>query len=135
MALKGNLRDFTITQLLNLINLARKTGTLVIEGSSDTAYVSFLEGKLAYAKYGQEENHLAAILFKANKFTPAQYHTLKAKAGTMGDKEIGLLLINAGYVSRQEVIASLQEHFIDIVRKLFTWVEGFFQYDHKPVRL
>jgi len=35
MALKGNLRDFSATQLLNLINLARKTGTLTIEGSSD----------------------------------------------------------------------------------------------------
>ena len=35
MALKGNLRDFSTTQLLNLINLARKTGTLTIEGSSD----------------------------------------------------------------------------------------------------
>ena len=31
MALRGNLRDFTITQLLNLINLAHKTGTLVID--------------------------------------------------------------------------------------------------------
>ena len=49
MALKGNLRDFTITQLLNLINLARKTGTLVIEGPNDTAWVSFREGKLAFA--------------------------------------------------------------------------------------
>ena len=39
MALKGNLRDFTITQLLNLVNLAQKTGTLVIEGSDDTARV------------------------------------------------------------------------------------------------
>ena len=28
MALRGNLRDFTITQLLNLVNLAQKTGTL-----------------------------------------------------------------------------------------------------------
>jgi hypothetical protein len=28
MALKGNLQDFSLTQLLNLINLARKTGAL-----------------------------------------------------------------------------------------------------------
>ena len=39
MALKGNLRDFTITQLLNLINLARKTGTLVVEGPSEQVLV------------------------------------------------------------------------------------------------
>lgn len=32
MALKGNLRDFSTTQLFNLINLARKTGALTIEG-------------------------------------------------------------------------------------------------------
>ena len=46
MALRGNLRDFTITQLLNLINLAQKTGTLVVDGPNEQAYVSFREGKL-----------------------------------------------------------------------------------------
>jgi hypothetical protein len=65
MALKGNLRDFTITQLLNLINLARKTGTLVIEGPNDTAFVSFKEGKLAYSQLGQLDNGLASILYRA----------------------------------------------------------------------
>ena len=52
MALKGNLRDFTITQLLNLINLARKTGTLIIEGPTDVARVAFRDGKLSFAQYG-----------------------------------------------------------------------------------
>jgi len=56
MALRGNLRDFTITQLLNLINLAKKTGTLVIEGPGDFAWVAFREGKLAYAQIGREDN-------------------------------------------------------------------------------
>ena len=31
MPLRGNLRDFSTTQLLNLVNLAKKTGTLTIE--------------------------------------------------------------------------------------------------------
>jgi hypothetical protein len=35
MALRGNLRDFTITQLLNLINLAQKSGTLVVDGPGE----------------------------------------------------------------------------------------------------
>jgi hypothetical protein len=35
MALKGNLRDFSTTQLLNLISLARKTGTLTMEAGED----------------------------------------------------------------------------------------------------
>ena len=92
MALKGNLRDFTITQLLNLINLARKTGTLVVEGPSEKILVSFREGKLAYAQAGQEDNSLVTILYKANKLTAAQHKALKERAGKMSDKELGLLL-------------------------------------------
>ena len=69
MALKGNLKDFTITQLLNLVNLARKTGTLVIEGAGDIARLVFREGKLAYAQYSQEDNALASILQRNNKIS------------------------------------------------------------------
>ena len=35
--------------MLNLINLAGKTGTLIVDGPVDQAYVSFREGKLAAA--------------------------------------------------------------------------------------
>jgi len=129
MALKGNLRDFTITQLLNLINLAKKSGTLVIEGSQETARVFFREGKLAFAELGTEDSSLANLLYKSNKFSQAQYHTLRTRAGTLGDKELGLLLINAGYLTRQDVLTVLQGHFIAILHKLFTWVEGFFSFE------
>ncbi len=130
MALKGNLRDFTVTQLLNLINLARKTGTLIVEGSNESAKVSFRDGKLSFAEMGQEDGSLATILYKANKFTLSQYRTLRSRAGSMGDKELGLLLINAGYVTRQDVLATLQNHFISVINRLFTWVEGIFQFEN-----
>lgn len=130
MALKGNLRDFTITQLLNLINLAKKTGTLVVEGANETALVSFRDGKLAFAELRQEDNSLATVLYKANKFTLAQYRTLKTRAANMGDKELGLLLVNAGYITRQDVLLTLQNHFVSVVNRLFTWVEGMFQFQN-----
>ncbi len=74
MALKGNLRDFSITQLLNLINLAHKTGTLAIEGPKDTAWVSFRNGKLAYSKMGRGDNHLVnnSLPGKKNLTGPTQ---------------------------------------------------------------
>jgi hypothetical protein len=93
MALRGNLRDFTVTQLLNLINLARKTGTLILDGPSDQAYVAFRDGKLAYARIGNADGRLATILHQANKLSPNQYRALGARAGSMSDKELGLLLV------------------------------------------
>jgi len=129
MALKGNLRDFTITQLLNLINLAKKTGSLVVEGPGEVARITFREGKLAFAQIGMEDNTLAAVLQRNNKISAGQYRILKERAATMSDKELGLLLINAGYVSQVDIITSLQQYFLSIVRRLFTWVEGFFRFE------
>ncbi len=130
MALKGNLRDFTITQLLNLINLARKTGTLIVEGPGDKVWISFREGKLAYAQIGQEDNSLATILYRANKLSAAQHRAIKARAANMSDKELGLLLINANYINQQDILNSLQNYFTTVVNRLFTWVEGLFRFEN-----
>jgi hypothetical protein len=129
MALRGNLRDFTITQLLNLINLAHKTGTLVVEGPNETAKVAFRDGKLAYAQIEEEDSTLASVLHKANKLTPGQYKSIQQRSAHISDKELGLLLINAGYMSQDDILTNLQHHFIDIIQRLFTWVEGFFNFD------
>ena len=130
MALRGNLRDFTITQLLNLINLASKTGTLVVDGVSEQAYISFRDGKLAYARVGREDGSLALVLHKANKINANQYRAIADRAGQMTDKELGLLLINAGYVSQEDILLNLQGYFTDVVRKLFSWVEGIFRFEN-----
>ena len=113
MAITGNLHDFTLTQLLNLINLAQKTGTLVIEGSNDAVEVFFRDGKLAYAKTGHEDNSLVGILHKAQLLSANQYKGIKANVNGMSDKELGLMLINANYFIQQDILISLQTNFVD----------------------
>lgn len=130
MALRGNLRDFSITQLLNLINLARKTGVLVVEGPSEIAQVYFREGKLAFAQMGRNANGLAAILHGAKKITTRQFYGIQNSAAHINDKELGLLLINAGYLTQADILSQLQTFFIDVVQRLFTWVEGFFHFEN-----
>lgn len=129
MALKGNLRDFTVSQLLNLINLAQKTGTLYVDGQNLAIQVSFRDGKLSYAQEGGQDNSLATILYHAKRLSAAQHKTIKERAGHMSDKELGLLLINANYIRQQDILASLQNHFIGILNRLFTLVEGIFSFE------
>ncbi len=129
MALRGNLRDFTVIQLLNLINLAKKTGTLVVDGPNEQAHVSFRDGRLSYARIGNEDNRLASILHRASRLTVNQYRALIERAGHVSDKELGLMLINAGYIQQDEILTSLQAYYTDVVRRLFTWVEGFFRFE------
>jgi hypothetical protein len=129
MALKGNLRDFSIAQLLNLVNLARKTGTLTVEGQDQAAWVSFREGKLTYAQVGADDGTILGILTKMGKLSAVQAQTLKNHSVTRGDKELGLLLINAGYINQQEVLDCVKSHMLNNVYHLFSWVDGFFRFD------
>lgn len=131
MALRGNLRDFTVTQLLNLINLAHKTGTLVVEVPTGATRIAFRDGKLSYAQIGQEDNHLAMILHRANRLTTGQLRAIQLRGAHLSDKELGLLLINAGYITQDDILNALQAYFTDVVRRLFTWVEGFFHFENE----
>ena len=102
----------------------------MVDGVSEQAYVSFREGKLAYARIGKDDGSLASVLHKANKINANQYRAIADRAGQMTDKELGLLLINAGYVSQDDILLNLQAHFTDVVRRLFTWVEGVFRFEN-----
>lgn len=129
MALKGNLKDFAFIQLLNLVNIARKTGALYIEGISDRAQVIFRDGKLVYARTGKEDGNLASVLYNNKKINTGQYNTIKARAVQMKDKELGLLLINAGYLTQADILTSMQQFFVGIIRQLSLWSEGVFRFE------
>lgn len=133
MALQGNLQDFTVTQLLNLVNLANKSGALLIQAPNEGARLVFRQGKLAHAQLmseeGKKQGTLPSILHRAEKINDAQLNTLQMRAAGMSDKELGLLLINSGYVTQQDILESLQSYFVGVIQQLFTWVEGRFKFD------
>jgi len=129
MALKGNLRDFTLTQLLNLVNLARKTGCLTIIGTNDTARFYFSEGKLIQASLDSRPDSLGETLLRSGKLTEAQYRTLRDQPGVTTDKGLGLLAVNRGYITQEEILRQVRGHILEIVYLLFTWEDGTFRFE------
>lgn len=129
MALKGNLQDFSATQLLHLINLARKTGTLAVETPQDQARFYFREGKLIYANMNGQDERLVSILQRAGKITEELARTIRARSDIKDDRELGVLLSNAGYVTQKDIVDSVRNYVLEIVYKLFTWPEGTFRFE------
>lgn len=129
MALKGNLRDFSVTQLFNLINLARKTGSLTIEANGGRAEICFKEGKLVYASMDGQDVGLVGMLQKAGKISHEQGRIIRSRSKTNADKELGLLLINAGYVSQDDIVQSVRSHTLDVVYRLFSLSDGSFLFE------
>jgi hypothetical protein len=130
MALKGNLRDFSFSQLLNLISLAKKTGTLEVHGPNKAASIYFDSGKLSYAQNNKLDHGLPAILLRSEKLTDKQFQVIKEKANNIGDKELGLMLINSNYVTQEEILDSLKNEFVSTANDLFTWEEGIFHFEN-----
>ncbi|HET7090751.1 MAG TPA: DUF4388 domain-containing protein [Anaerolineae bacterium] len=129
MALKGNLRDFSTTQLLNLINLARKTGLLVVESKNGAAQVFFREGKLVYAAYGGQDGRLTSMLVRSGKLTPAQANKINEQPEARNNRELGALLIQSGHLTQSDIVASVKAHVLDVVYRLFSWTEGTFRFE------
>ncbi len=129
MALKGNLQDFGLTQLLNLINLARKTGALQLSRPPAAATLFFREGKLIDASVEGHSTELTTLLFRLGKISAEQQKSILSHATVRTDKEIALLLINAGYVSQADIVQAVRSQLLDTVYLLFTWNEGTFFFE------
>lgn len=146
MPLQGNVRDFSTTQLLNLVNLSRRTGMLTIfEGiptgeqdgmknpkmapGAERAKVAFNKGKLVFAALTGHENGLVAVLNKAGKLTDEQAKILRERAKNTSDKALAMRLIGAKYVTQTDIVNCIKQHVLDVVYNLMSWHEGPFRFD------
>jgi len=147
MPLQGNIRDFSTTQLLNLVNLSRRTGMLTIFESIPTgekdamkvnekmapgkerAVVAFNKGKLVFASLTEQDNGLVAVLNKAGKLTDEQSRVLRERAKNTSDKALAMRLIGAKYVTQADIVNCIKQHILDVVYNLVTWSEGPFRFD------
>lgn len=126
MALKGSLHDFSITQLLNLIHLARKTGTLVIDSKSNAARVAFREGKLIHALTAGVDGRLVNLLIRAGKITADQGKQIPE---SKTDRELGAMLVQAGLLTKADLDALVRNNVRDVVDRLFALNDGYFRFD------
>jgi len=146
MPLQGNIRDFSTTQLLNLVNLSKRSGMLTIFESVPTgeedamgnakmkpggerAKVAFNKGKLIFAELSDQDNGLVAVLNKAGKLTDKQANALKERAKNTSDKALAMRLIGAKYVTQNDIVACIKQNILDVIYNLMTWSEGPFRFD------
>ncbi|MCU0464828.1 MAG: DUF4388 domain-containing protein [Anaerolineae bacterium] len=146
MPIQGNLRDFSTTQLLNLINLSGRTGVLrIFEGvptgdkdangnekiqpGKERAQVLFRAGKLVYASSAGQLNDLIAVLNKGGKLSEAQAKVLRERAKGTGDKALAMRLIGANYVNRNDIVACVQQYVLEIVYSVMGWNREPFRFE------
>ncbi len=82
--MQGNLKDFSITNILPIIKAETKTGLLEVKGENRVILVSFLGGSVVYAQYGDNGwfTRLRDMLCTARHVTPEVWKSLEQYADT-----------------------------------------------------
>jgi hypothetical protein len=119
----------SITQLLNLIGLARKTGTLAFDTQEGQASLHFRNGHLIYATVNGQDIHLADILHQTGKITQEQAQAVRTVFSARSEKELGTLLVEMGYVSPDDILDGVRTFIRHNIHHLFTWSNGVYRFE------
>lgn len=129
MALSGDLKDFGLLQLLTLVQVTRKTGALTLQRSGETATIYFENGQLTRVKPPQSRSEgLATALYRAGRIDREQYELISSQAPP-SEQAIGLLLVDQGTLSQEEVVKFVRERSLVDLYALLTWPDGTFRFD------
>jgi hypothetical protein len=129
MALKGNLKDFSLTQLLNLIRLARKTGDLIVEESGGPLHVFCQDGRLTGLARDGRKTPLGEVMLKAGRVTDEELKLVRSGMALNSDKELALRLMDLGVVSRDDVIQVISQQMLETLYPFFSASRGSFNFD------
>lgn len=131
MALQGNLKDFSLSDVFRLIAAGEKTGTLHIKRPGAEGEVCFLAGRVFFATSNWNRESLGARLVKSGIVTAKQLKQAlglqKIQRKEKQQRRLGQILIDEGYIDAKVLEGFIQEQIHDTLFDLFRWEEG--EYD------
>lgn len=129
MALSGNLRDFSLPDVFQLISFSRKTGTLAIDRGDAKGYVYFKDGDVFFAVSNWNREPMGRRLVRAEKVTDRQLkRALELQTSDAESRRLGEILVEEGFLSPKVLETFVQEQIQDTIFDLFRWDQGEFDF-------
>ncbi len=131
MALSGTLGDFSLTDILQLIGLQRKTGVLVLRRGIEEVTIGFDSGRVVSADSSRRasEQKVGQLLVRTGKLSEERLEeALRRQRTTL--QRLGHVLVEAKWVDKETVRRQLLLQITDTVYDLFRWNDG--EYDFQP---
>jgi hypothetical protein len=130
MALQGSLRDFSATEILQLLGTQKKTGCLMLEHGSAKATVFVQEGRVVSTRMpgAAKDDPLLAFLRKVHRLSDEQLRgvlTIQRESG----RDIEDLLLNGRYLSEDELGQCLERQVVGDLEQLTRWDQGSYRFD------
>jgi hypothetical protein len=134
VALHGNLKDFGLAEVFQLIGQQRKTGVLEISGQGAKARLAFAEGSVLWARPVGASEHagLGDMLVRCGLLTrEALEEALRESEDTA--QALPSLLVSKGTVSAEDVQATAELLSHDTIFEVLRWTRGSFHFSASNV--
>lgn len=129
MILSGELKDFSLADVLQLLLQQRKTGQLLLARGKEKAELYIVQGNLAGVRVNGEapEGRVKDILIATGRVTKADMSDLEAISRDM-DRSLMDTLASKGHLGEEERKEWLQIITEDMVCELFSWLDGRYEF-------
>jgi hypothetical protein len=130
MALQGNLRDFSVSEILQMIGTQTKTGCLVLTRDAENLVIFVSDGRVVSARDPgmRADDPLLALLRGVHRLSEEQYRgliTLNRETG----RDLEDLLLNGRYMEQDELAAYVERQILDTLLRLSHWENGSYRFD------
>jgi len=131
MAFSGDLEEFSIVDVIQLLHTTRKTGTLKVQGRKGEISVAFSDGYIVGASHYERVTRVGTILTESGVISAETLQkalALQEHAGTNRKPLIGTLIEN-GLVDRNVAYHALEALIERAIIEILTWKKGSFALD------
>jgi tetratricopeptide (TPR) repeat protein len=134
MAIEGPLRELSLSDVFQLLDLSRKTGVLTVRGetASRPAVIRFERGAVVGAELDGHSGELGHLLLRAGKATERGLERARQEQRARPEKPFGALLVELGVASEDDVRRQLRFQIEQTVYELIRWTEGYFRFVEEP---
>jgi tetratricopeptide (TPR) repeat protein len=129
MAIKGSLKEASLTDVLQLLALGKKTGCLAVADRQNFGYIYFDEGRICYASIVNRRDRIGDLLRKNQIVTNEQLDEGIRVQEVHRERRLGDILIELGFVKREQLERLLFLQIEEAVYHLFAWTQGTFNFE------
>ena len=120
--LTGRLEGLALPDLLWVLSGGGKTGSLLVTSGERKRTLYLKDGQIIFAASNDPDERLGALLLRNNAVTLDDLDTAVRRLHS--GKRIGTIMVEAGSLIPERLVAAVLEQVRGIALDLFTWEEG-----------
>jgi hypothetical protein len=127
--LQGNLQEFSLPNIFQLVKMSAKSGSLTIRREGESGMIFFRNGMISYAYSSSQLLPLGERLVKAGAISKSQLkQALAAQKKSPDGSRLGRILLDQGHIDRPTLEQAVREQIQDTAFTFFSWTNGEFEF-------